>query len=177
MSFEIDTWDLHGSFALQRVIPGSQDTCEQLAGSVAQALDINAGMDGAWYEPDTGGQGFFMDAHPDPQGGNFIFVSWFTFGLETASEQRWLTAQGSFAGATAAIDVWETTGGNFAAPGAVVNTNVGTMNIDFADCSHATLSYSLTDDDVEGAIDLSRVVPGTEELCETSPSRAKVDPD
>jgi hypothetical protein len=40
------------------------------------------------------------------------------------------------------------------------------MNIDFSDCSHATLSYSLTDEGTEGGIDLSRVVPGTEALCE-----------
>lgn len=93
-------------------------------------------------------------------------MSWFTFGDETASGQRWLTAQGNFTGATATIDVSETTGGFFDAPGAVVNTKVGTMTIDFADCSHATLSYSLTDDGVEGSIDISRVVPGTEKLCE-----------
>jgi hypothetical protein len=166
MTYEIDTFDLHGSFVLQRVIPGSQGFCEQLAGNTTQAMDINEGMDGAWYDPDTGGQGFFMDAHVNSQGGNFIFVSWFTFGDETASGQRWLTAQGNFTGATASIDVWETTGGNFDAPGVAVNTNVGTMNIDFADCSHATLSYSLTDDDVEGAVDIGRVVPGTEALCE-----------
>jgi hypothetical protein len=166
LSYEIDSWDLSGSFALQRVIPGSQGSCEQLAGSATEAVDINAGMDGAWYEPGTGGQGFFIDAHPDPLGGNFIFVSWFTYGDGTASGQRWLTAQGSFAGATASIDVWETTGGSFDAAGAVVTTKVGTMSIDFADCSHATLSYSLTDDTVDGAIDLSRVVPATEALCE-----------
>jgi hypothetical protein len=166
MSYAIDTWDLHGSFALQRVIPGSQDTCEQLAGSATRAVDINAGMDGAWYEPETGGQGFFMDAHPDPQGGNFIFVSWFTFGDETASGQRWLTAQGNFTGASASIDVWETTGGNFNAPGAVVNSKVGSMKIDFEDCSHATLNYTLTDDGVEGEIGLNRVVPGAEALCQ-----------
>ncbi|RPH97560.1 MAG: hypothetical protein EHM68_07905 [Lysobacterales bacterium] len=166
MTYEIEAWDLQGSFALQRVIPDSQGSCEQIAGSATRAVDINAGMDGAWYEPDTGGQGFFIDAHPDPQGGNFIFVSWFTFGDQTASGQRWLTAQGNFTGATATIDVSETTGGFFDAPGAVVNTKVGTMTIDFTDCSHAILSYSLTDDGVEGSIDISRVVPGTEKLCE-----------
>ena len=59
---------------------GSGNVCEQLGGNTIQAVDINAGMDGAWFDSGTPGQGFFIDAHPDPEGGNFIFVSWFTYG-------------------------------------------------------------------------------------------------
>ncbi len=49
-------------------------------------------MDGAWVNPKTPGQGFFIDAHPDPEGGNFIFVCWFTYGEDTNSGLNWLTA-------------------------------------------------------------------------------------
>jgi len=98
--------------------------------------------------------------------GNFIFVAWFTYGEETASGQRWLTAQGDFAGSTAEIDVYETTDGRFDDPQAVNVGKVGTMTIDFTDCSNALVSYSITDEALAGMIDIERAIPGTEALCE-----------
>jgi hypothetical protein len=148
------------------VIGGSENVCEELSGNTSQAVDINAGMDGAWFDPDTAGQGFFIDAYPDPEGGNFIFVSWFTYGDETASGQRWLTAQGGFAGSTAEIDVFETTGGSFDDPKPINTTKVGTMSIDFTDCSNAQLTYALPADSAEGDIAITRVIPGGQALCE-----------
>ena len=126
----------------------------------------DAGMDGAWFDPNTPGQGFFIDSHPDPEGGNFIFVSWFTYGDDTASGQRWLTAQGSFAGSIAEIDVFETTGGSFDDPQATSTTNVGTMSLNFTDCSNALLTYSLPANGAEGDMAITRVLPGGQALCE-----------
>ena len=166
MTYSLDEEGLQGAFPLLRVIPGSGNVCEERNGNNTQAVDINAGMDGAWFDPDTPGQGFFIDAHPDPEGGNFIFVSWFTYGEDTASGQRWLTAQGSFAGSIAEIDVFETTGGSFDDPQATSTTNVGTMSLDFTDCSNALLTYALTDSDAEGDIAITRVIPGGQALCE-----------
>jgi len=166
LTYNFDDEGLQGSFPLQRAIPGSGNICEGLSGSTTQAVDINAGMDGSWYDPITAGQGFFIDAHPDPMGGNFIFVAWFTYGDDTASGQRWLTAQGSFEDSLAEIDVFETTGGSFDDPRVVNTENVGTMTIDFTDCSNALLTYSLTDSGAEGDIAITRVVPGAEALCE-----------
>ena len=169
MVYRIDTDGRRGTIPLQRLIPGSDNVCEQQSGkaaNTAEAVDINAGMDGAWVNTDTLGQGFFIDAHTTPAGGNFIFVAWFTYGDDTASGQRWLTAQGDFAGSVAAIDVWETTGGRFDDPQAVNPEKVGTMNLDFTDCSNAQLSYSLTDEDLAGDMELSRLIPGGQALCE-----------
>jgi len=166
MTYSLDEEELQGTFPLLRVIPGSDNVCEGLSGNTTEAVDINAGMDGAWFDPDTPGQGFYIDAYPDPEGGNFIFVAWFTYGEDTASGQRWLTAQGSFEGSIAEIDVFETTGGNFDDPQATSTTNVGTMSIDFADCSNALLTYSLTDNGAEGDIAITRVIPGGQALCE-----------
>ena len=143
MTYSFDEDGRQGQFPMQRVIPGSDNVCEGLSGNTTQAMDVNAGIDGAWFDPNTPGQGFFIDAHPDPEGGNFIFVSWFTYGEDTASRQRWLTAQGSFEGSIAEIDVFETTGGSFDDPQAPSTTMVGTMSIDFTDCSNALLAYSL----------------------------------
>jgi hypothetical protein len=44
--------------------------------------------------------------------------------------------------------------------------SVGTMSLDFSDCSQALLTYSLPAEGIDGQIDLVRVVPGGEALCE-----------
>jgi hypothetical protein len=131
-----------------------------------EVVDINAGMDGTWVNTDTLGQGFLIDAHPDAQGGNFIFVAWFTYGAYTESGQRWLTAQGNFSGFTAALDIYETTGGLFDDPQAVNVSPLGTMDIDFTDCSNAQLSYTLTDGDLHNDMTITRLIPGAQAMCE-----------
>jgi hypothetical protein len=166
MTYDIPAEILQGSFPMQRVIPGSGNVCEQRTEVAIEAVDINAGMDGAWFDSNTPGQGFFIDAHPDPVGGNTVFVSWFNYGNNTVSGQRWLTAQGSFTGSVADIDVYETTGGNFNDPQVPDTSNVGTMSIDFSDCSNALLSYSLPADPAAGDIVITRVIPEGQALCE-----------
>jgi hypothetical protein len=165
MSYSFHTDERKGSFPLVRVISDSENLCESLRESTIQSIDIYDGMDGAWFNPDTSGQGFYFDVHTNPEADSFIFVSWFTYGDDTASGQRWLTAQGDFEGPTAEIDVHETTGGSFDDPKAVITVKVGTMTIDFSDCNAAELSYSL-DEGLEGEIDITRVVSGGQALCE-----------
>jgi hypothetical protein len=165
MSYAFDETGRQGTFPLFRAIPGSGNVCEELSGNTTQAVEINAGMDGSWFDPITPGQGFLIDAYPNPEGGNYIFVSWFTYGDDTASGQRWLTAQGGFEGSIAEIDVFETIGGSFDEPQAPSTIKVGTMSIDFTDCSNAKLTYSLTDENFEGSIDIKRAIPGTQALC------------
>jgi polyhydroxybutyrate depolymerase len=166
MAYDIPAENLKGSFPMQRVIAGSGNVCEDRSVVATEAVDINAGMNGAWFDPATSGQGFFIDSHPDPEGGHLIFVSWFTYGNNTASGQRWLTALGSFTGSVADIDVHETTGGSFDDPQAPSTTKVGTMSIDFTDCSNAQLSYSLPADPATGDIAITRVIAGGQALCE-----------
>ncbi len=88
MNYTIDTLGLSGSFPLQRAIQGSDNVCEQRTGNTSQSIDINGGMDGAWFDPNTPGQGFLIDAHPNPEGGNFIFVGvvylWRRHGIRSA---------------------------------------------------------------------------------------------
>jgi len=59
-----------------------------------------------------------------------------------------------------------TTGGRFDDAQAVNIGKVGTMTIDFTDCSNAQLNYSLTDDDLAGDKAISRLIPGGQALCE-----------
>lgn len=173
VSFGIDPgWRLgafSGNFPLERVIPGSSNVCEELAGSTdseLEAMAINSGMDGAWANLDTLGQGFFIDVYQDPVDDNFIFVAWFTYGEGSASGQRWLTAQGGIAGSTAAMEVYETKGGRFTNPKAVSTVKVGTMSIDLADCSNASLTFSLSDQGIDGDMIITRLIPEGATLCE-----------
>jgi len=166
MSYQFDAGGPADSFPMVRVIPGSENWCEEGEASSTQAVNINHGMDGVWYDPNTSGQGFFFDVHTDAQGERFIFISWLTYGDDTASGQRWLTAQGYFEGSVAAIDVHETTGGSFDDSKNAETVRVGTMTVDFADCETAELSYRLDSDGLEGVIDITRVVPGSQSLCE-----------
>jgi hypothetical protein len=108
MTYSIDIDGRVGTIPLERAIPGSGTVCEEQSSKAAnttEAVDINAGMDGAWYDADKPGQGFLIDAHPNPDGSNFIFVAWFTYGDDIASGQSWLTAEVNFEGSSAAIDV------------------------------------------------------------------------
>ena len=62
--------------------------------------------------------------------------------------------------------MFETTGGSFDDPQVPDTVKIGTMNVEITDCSNVELSYSLTDDDLEGDIAITRVVPGAQSLCE-----------
>jgi hypothetical protein len=66
------------------------------------------------------------------------------------------------------IPLYETTGGSFDDPQAVTTEQRGTVSIDFVDCSHAALAYDFQGSaGSEGSINLTRVVQGGEQLCET----------
>ena len=107
-----------------------------------------------------------MTFAPAPPNTGLVFVAWFTFGDDTASGQRWFTAQGGFEGSVAELDVYETTNGSFDDPRAPDTLPVGTMVIDFVDCSNAQLTYSITAESLEGSVAIQRVVPGSKALCE-----------
>ncbi len=62
--------------------------------------------------------------------------------------------------------MYETNGGSFDDPLPPSITKVGTMSLDFTDCSNAQLSYSLPTDSAEGDIAITRVIPEGKALCE-----------
>ncbi len=62
--------------------------------------------------------------------------------------------------------MFETTGGSFNNPQAVNTVMVGTMSLDFTDCSNALLTYSLPPNGAEGDNAITRVIPGSQALCE-----------
>lgn len=141
--------------------------------SKGDAFQINAGLNDAWYEPATSGQGMLVTVFPEREE---MFVAWFTFEAEAtsgdatvgAADQRWLTAQGSYAGGTADLVLKSATGGVFDSPDAdVTNGDVGTLRLQFESCTSATATYAITDGDLSGEIPLQRIAADNVALCET----------
>lgn len=140
-------------------------------------FEINAGLNDAWYNPATNGQGFLVSVFPDI---SQMFVAWFTFDTERPPAevsaflgepgQRWLTAQGPYDGDTANLTIYLTEGGKFDSaepPTEVDPDGVGTMTIEFADCSEGLLAYEITSIDRSGEIPIERIVSDNVALCES----------
>ncbi len=133
----------------------------------AMPFQINQGVSGAWYNPETVGQGVLFDVEPTT---GLLFGAIFTYETATANklgapEHRWLTVQGSYQGNQAQVPIFLTSGGVFDQPVGTTTAPVGSATISFDSCTAATLSYALTDPPLTGSIPLQRVIPGSETLC------------
>jgi hypothetical protein len=138
-------------------------------------LNINPGLNDAWFDPATDGQGFFINVFDET---GVIFLSWFTFDTERPPGSvdavvgepghRWLTALGEFNGATATLDVTNTTGGLFdrGEPRPVNDNDYGTITLSFEDCATGLVEYDLPGPGVSGSIPIQRVVQDNVALCE-----------
>ena len=145
--------------------------------SYSAGFRINAGLNDAWYNPATNGQGFLVTVLPGVQQ---MFVAWFTFDTQRPGEEatailgepghRWLTAQGPYSGNTATLTIYVTEGGVFDAPEPAAQTDVlgiGTMTFEFADCVEGLVTYQLDAPEVSGEIPVQRIVNDNVELCES----------
>jgi hypothetical protein len=139
-------------------------------------IQINAGLNDAWYNPLTDGQGFLISVFPEIKQ---MFVAWFTYDVERPPEDvtamlgepghRWLTAQGPYSGDTATLTIYVTEGGVFdKAEPAASNDGIGdgTMTIEFADCSTAIVTYAIDGLGLSGEIPIQRIVLDNVALCE-----------
>jgi len=138
-------------------------------------FNINAGLNDAWYNAATSGQGFFINVFP---GLGLMFMAWFTYDSERPDEglmanpgepgHRWLTAFGEYAGNSAVLNVELTFGGEFnsVVPVPKQSPDYGTVSIKFCDCNNATLTYDLPSSELAGQIDITRVVDDNVALCE-----------
>jgi len=139
-----------------------------------QDFQINAGMSDAWSNPDTSGQGFFISVFPDIQ---YMFLAWFTFDTERPDESvsailgepghRWLVAEGKYADNQAVLDAYYAVGGLFDTPTPELERKVvGTMIVEFTDCSAGTITYDIPDINRQGVVPIQRVWAANAELCE-----------
>jgi len=142
-----------------------------------QNFHINPGLNDAWFNPATNGQGFLITVFPDRKE---IFLAWFTYDTKRPPEDvtamlgepghRWLTAQGIYEGDSANLTIFVTEGGLFDAAEPVAETDLnghGTLTIEFADCSEGLVKYEITSLGVSGEIPIERIAPDNVALCET----------
>jgi len=145
-----------------------------LGKSVASMFEINAGLNDAWYYPETDGQGFFIMVFPDLE---VISLAWFTYDTERPTEDaeailgdaghRWLTAVGPYSGNQAQLEITITTGGIFdATDPEPVNTPGGTILLEFDNCSSGVLTYDIPAINRVGLIPIERVAVDNVALCE-----------
>ena len=140
----------------------------------AAAIDYNPGLNGAWFNPQTPGQGFFVEVFPDS---GAIFLAWFTWDTTEpdpatatqigAAGQRWLTAQGTFEGGVAQLDVFLTEGGLFDDPQVVTNSPEGSITLQFDDCYNGTVEYDLVEGGVFGILPITRLANDNGAYCES----------
>lgn len=144
-------------------------------------FEINSGLNDAWFNPSTPGQGFFITVFPDS---GQMFLAWFTYDTERPPESdtailgepghRWLTAFGSYSGDSAVLEIELTSGGIFdsADPG-ISQVIDGSVTVEFSDCENGLISYEIDSLSLQGVIPISRIaldnVPGCEELTSSDP--------
>ena len=136
-------------------------------------LQLNAGLNDAWYNPATAGQGVFINVFPFIRK---LFLAMFTFDTADATpgaaslggpRQRWLTAFGSYEGRHASLSVELTSGGVFNDPDTKPSqeSGYGTIDLIFPDCGSLVLDYSFPASTQSGRMHLQRVVNDNVALC------------
>lgn len=140
---------------------------------------ITEGVNGAWANFDTLGQGQLMEVYPDI---NLLFSAWFTWDTtqpdagETANvgdpNHRWLTAQGGYEGDTATLVLYTASGGLFDDPAPVQNPASGTMSIRFLSCNEAEVTYELGDR--SGSYTMNKIANDNVATCDMLRNQHKV---
>lgn len=142
-----------------------------------QSFVMNAGLNDAWYNPVTSGQGFFITVFPDL---NLVSLAWFTYDTDLPAEDdtanlgsaghRWLTAIGTINGDTAVLNINIASGGLFDTATEVQNTDPpgsdGTITLTFSGCNSGLVEYDIPSIDRQGSVPIERVAGDNIGLCE-----------
>lgn len=134
-------------------------------------FEINFGLTGSWYNPETDGQGFLVDVVLSQMN---VVVYWFTYDddeIGGPEQTRWMIGSGSFAEGdnTTVLEVFQVTGGLFDDPAPTETQTIGSAELVFEDCTTGSLSYDLDFDgdeqnNVTGTIPIERLSPDV--MCE-----------
>jgi len=152
-------------------LPGCNSVTEILAD--APLMKINAGLNDAWYNPETDGQGFFIIVFPEIEQ---IFMAWFTYDTERPPEDvtailgepghRWITAQGEYVDNEALLEVWVAHGGVFdsqePAPGLYQD---GEILLQFSTCIAGTVTYDIPSIERQGVVPIERITLDNVPFC------------
>ena len=138
---------------------------------------INVGLNDAWYNPATDGQGFFITVFPRL---GVVSLAWFTY--DTSPPQagaqanlgdpghRWITAVGPISENRAVMNIDITSGGLFDTVSEVRHTDPegadGTLTLIFENCNSAVVEYDITSINRQGSVPIQRVANDNIALCE-----------
>jgi len=145
---------------------------------ICPEFQINAGLNDAWYNPTTDGQGFFITVFPDR---GTVSLAWFTYDTALPAEgaqanlgdpgHRWITAIGPITGNQAVMSIDITSAGLFDTASAVEHTDPegadGTITLTFENCNSAIVEYDITSIARQGSVPIQRVANDNILLCET----------
>ena len=138
---------------------------------------MNAGLNDAWFNPVTSGQGFFITVFPDL---GFVTLAWFTYDTElppldaTANlgdpGHRWMTAGGVINNDSATMNIEFTSGGIFDTASVIQRTDPpgsdGTLMLKFENCTEGTIDYDITTIGASGTVPIQRVANDNVALCD-----------
>ena len=140
---------------------------------VQPLLQMNPGLNDAWFNPLTDGQGFFITVFPDL---GIVLLAWFTY--DTAlppaeatanlgdAGQRWLTAVGPIDGNRAVLEIEVASGGLFDDPTMVGREVDGSITLTFESCASGTVVYNIPSINRQGNVPIERVAKDNAALCE-----------
>ena len=141
---------------------------------VFSGFTINAGLNDAWFNRLTAGQGFFITVFPEL---GFVSLAWFTYDTElppmdaTANlgdpGHRWFTAFGPIDGDRSEMVITITSGGLFDTPpdGDLPRREDGTITLKFNNCNEGTVSYDIPSIDAQNDVPIERVAIDNVALC------------
>ena len=138
---------------------------------------MNAGLNDAWFDPVTDGQGFFITIFPTL---GFASLAWFTYDtvlppLDATANlgdpgHRWITGAGQVVGDRSVMNVVLTSGGLFDNPAEITRTDPagsdGTLTLKFNNCHSGTVEYDITSIDAKGTVPIQRVADDNAVLCD-----------
>ena len=138
---------------------------------------MNAGLNDAWYNPLTDGQGFFITVFQEL---GVVSLAWFTYDTVLPDEgdtanlgdpgHRWLTAIGPIDGNMAVMNISIASGGLFDTATDIERTDPpgsdGTITLSFDDCGNGLVEYDITSIDQQGSVPIQRVADDNIAVCE-----------
>lgn len=169
---ETDFWSIEAESDLADGNSGNDSNTDATPIFVFTQFVLNAGLNDAWFNKATDGQGFFITVFPDL---NLILLAWFTYDTELPAAgatanlgdpgHRWLTAIGSIAGDMAELTVEFASGGIFDTGGVVSRVEDGSITLEFNNCNEGTATYTIPSINAQGTVPIQRVAKDNVTLC------------
>jgi len=136
-------------------------------------FQINPGLNDAWYNPVTDGQGFFIIVFSEL---GKVSLAWFTYDTELPPEgatanlgdpgHRWFTALGRYTDNQAVMGITFASDGIFDAATEIVRVKDGSIILTFTGCNSGTVEYDIPALGLSGIVPIQRVADDNIALCE-----------